>query len=153
MAWVVAAVSVLCTLVVGGVVLVLRRMLRLRREPGTFRCKIRITAGSSLGFKTTWPKLVTRAAWASDVLIVFPRPAAVRMHALAVESAHGFVHTLPRHEVSRLGPDPQALNLILDDGRRLEVAVSSQSRTLLCGPYLVPQAMPNRPNRESRKSD
>jgi hypothetical protein len=29
---------------------------------------------------------------------------------------------------------------------RLEVAASEKARDRLCGPYLVPRAMPNRPN-------
>ncbi len=152
MAWVVATVTALCAFAVCGLALVLRPMLLLRREPDTFRCKIRVSSGWLPSFKTTWPKRVSRAAWASNVLIVFRGPAEIRVHAMEVASAHGAVHTLPRREVARLGPEPLALDLILENGCRLEVAAPARSRTLLCGPYLVPQALPNRPNRRSRRS-
>jgi hypothetical protein len=92
------------------------------------------------------PKRITRAGWARDVLIVFPRPALFRLRTLPVACAQGDIHTLARGEVTRLGRRPVALDLVLDDGPRLEVAASAKARDRLCGPYLVPRAMPNRPN-------
>jgi hypothetical protein len=148
MAWVVATVSVLSTLIVCAAVLVLWRMLQLRRQPGSFRCKIRVLAGWSPGFKTNWPRRVARAMWASNVLIVYPARAVIRVHPVAVTCAHGAVHAVPKHEVTRLGPDPVALDLLLDEGSRLEIAAPAQSRTLLCGPYVVAQVMPNRGSRK-----
>jgi hypothetical protein len=146
MGWIVGTVSAVCAVMVAAAALIAWQMFDARSTHGAFRCKIRISDGSLPGLSRRWPKRITRAAWARDVLIVFPRPAVFRLRTFPVACAQGDVHTLPRGEVTRLGRHPVALDLVLDDGARLEVAASAKARDRLCGPYLVPRAMPNRPN-------
>jgi hypothetical protein len=145
MGWIVGTISALCAFVVAAAVLIGWQRLDARITHRAFRCKIRVSDGSLPGVSQRWPKRITRAAWARDVLIVFPRPALFRLRTLPVACAQGDVHTLPRREVTRLGRNPVALALVLDDGPRLEVAAPAKARERLCGPYLVPRALPNRP--------
>ena len=150
MVWIVAALSALCIFTAAGTALVVRHMIGLRRGYASFRCKIRVRGGWLSGFQTTWPKRISRAMWARDVLIVFRGFGLLKMWPLPVASAEGAVHNLPRSEVSRLGSDPVALVLVLDDGPRLQVAASAEERDLLCGPYLVADAIPDRGSQSSR---
>ena len=131
MVWIVAALTTLCVLTAAGAALVVRHMIGLRRGQMAFRCKIRVRGGWLPGFETTWPKRITRAMWARDVLIVFGGFGLLRMWPLPVASAQGAVHNLPRSEVSRLGSDPIALIVVLDDGPRLEVAASADARAII----------------------
>ncbi len=137
MVWTVAMLS--AVVAVGAALLVLHLVWTHRRS-GRFRCKIRVTGGWVPGYPTTWPKRVSRAEWARDVLIVFRGPASGRAEGLPVACAQGTVRILAGREVSRLGREPVALDLVLDDGPRLEVAAPATARALLCGPYLVAQA-------------
>jgi hypothetical protein len=146
MGWIVGTVSAVGAVIVAVAAVIAWQMLDARVTHGTFRCKIRVSDGTLRGFSPRWPKRITRAGWARDVLIVFPRPALFRLRTLPVACAQGDIHTLARGEVTRLGRRPVALDLVLDDGPRLEVAASAKARDRLCGPYLVPRAMPNRPN-------
>ena len=146
MGWIVGTISAVGAVVVAAAALIAWQMLDARVTHRAFRCKIRVSDGSLSGFSRRWPKRITRAGWARDVLIVFPRPASFRLRMLPVACAQGDVHILTRGEVTRLGRNPVALDLVLDDGPRLEVAASAKAEDRLCGPYLVPRAMPNRPN-------
>ncbi|HZC53621.1 MAG TPA: hypothetical protein VE441_14130 [Mycobacterium sp.] len=145
-----AALGVLCTLVTILLFVLVRHMIWVRREPGLFRCKIRVTNGWLAGYSFDWPKRTNRAVWARDVLILFRGIGRVQMRALPVARAQGDVHILRQDVVSRLGTDPLAVHLVLDDGSRLEVAAPAKARGLLCGPYLVLQVRPNRGPQTSR---
>ena len=136
MAW---AVASLCVLAAIGAGLLAWHLVWTRRQSGLFRCKIRLTHGWLRGYPTTWPKRVTRAVWARDVLIVFRGRAFTRVEGLPVACATGTLRNLNRQDVSRLGRDPVVLDLVLDDGPHLEVAAPAAAQSLLCGPYVVAQ--------------
>lgn len=146
-AWLLGA---LCTFVAVGGLLLTWHVIWTRRQEGLFCCKIRVSDGWHPDFAEAWPKRNVRATWVRDVLIVFHGWAFVRVQGLAIACAQGSVHALPRQSARRLGRHPVALDLVLDEGARLEVAAPMHARTLLCGPFLVPQLLPNRGWKSSR---
>lgn len=148
MAWTV--VAVLAAVVAIGAALIAAQVIWTRRRHDLFRCKIRLAGGWLPGHTTAWPRRATRAMWARDVLIVFRGVAFVRVEALPVACAHGTVHTLARREVSRLGPHPVALDLVLDCGPRFEIAAPESARSQLCGPYVVAEIQADRGSQNSR---
>ena len=147
MVWTVAALSAVVAI---GAILVVSQVVWTRRRHDLFRCKIRLTDGWLPGYRTTWPKRATRAVWARDVLVVFHGVAFVRVEGLPVACAQGSVRTLTRRDVSWLGRNPIALDLVLDCGPRLEVAAPASAQSLLCGPYLVAEVQPDRGSQSSR---
>ena len=143
-------VAVLTGIVAIGAGLLILQLIWTRRRLDLFRCKIRLIDGWLPGYASTWPKLATRAVWEHDVLIVYRGVGVVRVEGLAVACARGTVRTLARREVSRLGRHPVALDLVLDCGPRIEVAVPASAQSQLCGPYLVAEVQADRGSKNSR---
>jgi hypothetical protein len=143
-------VAVLAALVAIGAGLLVLQVVWTRRRLDLFRCKIRLIEGWLPGYSTKWPRLAARATWEHDVLIVYRGLGVVRVEGLPVACAQGTVRTLPKREVSRLGRHPVGLDLVLDCGPRLEVAVPASAQSLLCGPYLVAEVQPDRGSQSSR---
>ena len=144
MAVIAALLGALCTLVTITLLVVALHVIRIRREPGLFRCKVRVTSGWLLGYSGDWPKRANRAVWARDVLLLFRGIGRTHMRTLPVAYAEGDVHKLRQGTVSRLGAYPVALDLVLDEGPLFEVAAPASARAVLCGPYVVPQLQPHR---------
>jgi|SwirhisoilCB3_FD_contig_31_11119310_length_512_multi_3_in_0_out_0_1 hypothetical protein len=140
----IAMLGALCALLAVALLLLARHVRWVRREPGLFRCKVRVVSGWVPDHSATWSRRVRRALWASDVLILFHGIGFLHVTALPVACAKGDLQSMSRRAVSRLGSHPVALHLVLEEGPRLEVAAPAKDRALLCGPYVVPQLQPNR---------
>jgi hypothetical protein len=143
-------VAVLSAIVAVGAGLLVSQVVWTRRRLDLFRCKIRLIDGWLPGYSSRWPRLPARATWAHDVLIVYRGVGFVRVEGLSVACAQGTVRNLAKREVSRLGRHPVALDLVLDCGPRLEVAVPAPAQSLLCGPYLAAEVEADRGSQNSR---
>lgn len=144
------AVSLLGVVVIVCAYLIGSQVAWTYRRDNRFRCKIRLTRGWVPGFDTTWSKRVIRAEWVRDVLLVFRGRAFVRTEGLPVARAEGAVRHLRGGELSRLGRDPVVLDLILDDGARIQIAAPASAQALVCGPYLVAQVQAGRGSQSSK---
>jgi hypothetical protein len=117
---------------------------RFGRDPGVFRCKLRAPGNPSTGLRRCWDRAPRRAVWVHDVLLV--QHGAMRQHIVALPARipEEALHPLPIGDVTGLGSDPQVLPLQLDDGRVVEVAVPTEARPLVVGPFLA-AAIPGLP--------
>lgn len=147
---VVLTVVLLSIVVAVGAVFAVSQIVWMHRREYCFRCKIRLVGGWFPAYSNAWPRRTVRAEWAHDVLIVSRGRVFVRTDWLPTARAEGKLLDLTRREVSRLGPDPTALDVILDNGVRLRVAARAKNESLLCGPYLVAQVEAVRGTRRGR---
>jgi hypothetical protein len=140
----IAMLGTFCALLTVAVLVVWRHVMWVRREPGLFRCRVRVASGWLPGYRTVWSRRARRALWAGDVLVLFRGIGLVQPKPLPVVCARGEVESLSRRAVSRLGSHPVALHLVLEEGVWLEVAAPAEARAQLCGPFVVAQLQPNR---------
>jgi hypothetical protein len=138
MVWIVlAALGVPVWLVVGALGAALWSRRRFKRTPGVFPAKLRVVAGEVDGVGASWPRRPVHARWVHDVLLVHRGLALVRNSALAVTRVSGPLADGVTGELTRLGPSPVVLTLVLDDGARVALAGPAADRDALVGPYGV----------------
>lgn len=121
-----------------GVVLVAERLhwWYFKRFRGAFRCRIRALGAPP----SRWPRLGldwsrrTLARWDGDRLIV--RRGRFRNTRLAARVCGG-VYCVPAWNPDRCGLHPLAIEVVVEDGARLEVAAPNTARLDLVGPYLA----------------
>jgi hypothetical protein len=137
----------------GAALLGLSIRLRFARTPGAFRCKVRVPRTlrrphqrlePPAGFGTRWGHRRTRAVWVHDVLLVQHGLLGQRVVALPVRTPDEVIRSAPADVVPGLGPSPQVLRLRLDEGPPVEVATTSEARSLVVGPFMA-AAIPGLP--------
>jgi hypothetical protein len=113
---------------------------RFVRVGGAFRCKVR-AAGDA---PAPWPRLRRRwsrrrmlARWVDSVLVVRRGPIIGRTVSLPAQVSRDGPYGLPRWEPRRCGRRPLAVELVVSDGSRVEVAAPEAARFDLVGPYLA----------------
>ena len=121
-------------LVTGGLAYALWSRHRVNRHPGVFRCRVR-RAGAVDGSR--WSRTRRHARWAHDVLLVHRGLALARCEPVLVAGLTGPVRTLA---VKGLGDRPMLLQLLLEDGRLVELATSSGDVVPAMGPF-VPRSL------------
>jgi hypothetical protein len=123
-------------LLVPVLLLALLASARFPGDAGTFVCKLRPAPLEGLP-APRWPRRRARARWTHDVLLVRQGPLPVRVRVLAVRTPEERLRVTWRREVRRLGAEPLAVVLRLDDGRLIEVAAPAKARTELVGPFFA----------------
>jgi len=145
----VAAVIVLACLaaavvgvVVGAVLSAWATRRRLSAQPETFRCKLACAPATDDGADVRWPRAVSHASWAHDVLVVSAGRLHTAVRAIGVHFAEGPIEQ--RTRPGGFGKQPVILALQLDDGTRMWLASRRRDRLLAAGPFLAAIAMSER---------
>lgn len=130
---------------------------RFARVEGSFPCKVRaLGAPSGLWprLRQDWPRRRAWARWIGGSLVARQGLLRTRTVALTVRVADDGIRRVPAYEVRRCGRCPLAVELVLPDGSRVEVAAPGSARIALVGPFLAAavQALPQAPSgRHERK--
>jgi hypothetical protein len=123
---------------------------RFVRAGGAFRCKIRATGERPL----SWPRLRRRwsrrmwARWVDSALVVRRGPILARSVTMPARVCQNGVYTVPPWDPKRCGRQPLAVELVVPDFTRVEVAAPEAARLNLVGPYLAAaiHELPRAPN-------
>jgi hypothetical protein len=152
------AVAAACAgVLLGGIGTGLRTRSRFARTAGAFRCRLRMSDAAKAplrppGIGARWGRRRS-AVWVHDVLLVQHGLFGQHLTAVPVRIPEDAIRPVPHEVPRRLGPNPQALRLRLDDGPVVEIATTSDSRSLIAGPFLaaaipgLPTAPADRPPR------
>jgi hypothetical protein len=136
MIWIaLAALSMPLWLVVGALAVSLWSRRAVKRTPGVFPAKLRVTSGDVAGLGMSWPRRVTYARWLHDVLLVHRGLALARTTELSVASVAGPLVTTISGGITRLGPLPVVLTMSLDSGATAELAGRATHSEALVGPF------------------
>jgi hypothetical protein len=130
--WIIlAALGIPIWMVLGGLAASLMSRRSFKRRDGVFPAKLRVVSGEVATLKDSWPRRPGYARWVHDVLLVQHGLALLRTEALGVTSANS-----PRDadDISGLGDAPLVVTLELDGGASVELATSSEFRTVVVGP-------------------
>lgn len=132
----------------GGIGTGLRTSFRFTRTAGAFRCRLRMSDAAKPplrppGITARWGRR-RHAVWVHDVLLVQHGLVGQHITAVPVRIPEDAIRPVPYKVPRRLGPDPQALRLRLDDGPLVEIATTGESRSLIAGPFLA-AAIPGLP--------
>jgi hypothetical protein len=118
--------------------LVFGRRRWLKRQPGEFPGKIRVSSGHIDGLGPKWRRGSGR--WVRDVLVWSKAPLMFRNELVPVDRLSGD-HQADAGEVKRLGDKPIVIEFA-SDGARIEVAAKGEHRALVSGPLTMPPAPP-----------
>jgi hypothetical protein len=102
-----------------------------KRQPGAFRCAIRVANGEVAGLRPKWGR--GYGHWVRDVLVWTKGPFLFRNELVAADDLQEHRPALPG-EVKRLGDDP-AVICVRAGSAAIEVAAHSHDAELLVGPY------------------
>jgi hypothetical protein len=131
--WIIlAALGIPIWLVLGGLAASLMARRSFKRRAGVFPAKLRLVSGEVATLKDSWPRRPGYARWVHDVLLVQHGVALQRTEALGVTSASS---SRSANDIRGLGDDPLVVTLELDSGASVELAASSEFRTVVVGPF------------------
>jgi hypothetical protein len=127
-----ATLGVPLWLIVGALGAALWSRRNVRRAPGVFPCKVRISSGPEGPGK--WTRSTAHARWVHDVLLVHVGLALVRFQALPVAAVDA--PFAPTSDVKlKGGDDVVSASLRLDDGSVVEIAGLRSAAAMLLGPF------------------
>ena len=116
------------------------RRRRVTRADGTFRCRVRLSAGRC----AHWPRLRRRwsrrrfwARWVGHELVVRRRPLVLSAVRLPGRVRADGAYRVSARAVKGCGYRPLAVELEFADGSRIEIAAADRNRLPLVGPYLA----------------
>lgn len=131
------ALGVVACLVAGVVLALAPARRRFQRQPGTFRCNLRVQSGVVPGLGERWPRGASYAVWAHDSLVVCRGRWRVSTLVLPTSAAEGSLETADGGLPTSRSTGAVALTLRLDSGSRVRVVAPADERSKLAGPYLV----------------
>ena len=117
---------------------------RFARQPGTFRCNVRVRDCGPRAVSRRWSRVSTWALWTHDVLMIHRGVLRPRVLVFPVRFPDGQMVQAIAEEIAGLGLDPLLFVLRCDDETLIEIAASGVDRTLLAGPFLA-AAIPGLP--------
>ena len=104
------------------------------RKIGGFSCRARLREGkieATPGFRNSWKSCL--AVWVHDVVIMYTGRGQIRMVPLPVAAVGGPPKPIDPNQVKRLGDKPFMVDLLLDGGQVVELAVREENRDRLLG--------------------
>jgi Protein of unknown function (DUF2550) len=128
-----AVLGVDLSVIVALMAAVLARKRWVSRQPGAFKGAIRVIEGEVPGLKAKWKRGYGR--WIRDILIWTNKPFLFRNEVVLADGLAGEVRAAKPGEVKRLGKQPTAVPLAVEDDTRIEVAVAADERERAPGPF------------------
>lgn len=132
--------SSMSLMLVGMALFARRRRRRFCSVGEVFQCKIRACGDPPSEWprlRREWPRRPVQARWLGDALIVRRGPFSWSDVCLTACVHSDQIQNVPTWDVTRCGPDPISVELLVTDGSRVEVAAAATARLVLVGPYLA----------------
>ena len=144
--------TVVISVALTGAALSRRQRRRFEVAGDLFACRVRLVSGSPPGWSTRWDRSRAHGLWVHDVLLVQRGRWFPQLVALPVRLPEDSIRPADRKEFRRLGLNPVAIDLRLDDGALVTVAAGKWHRTELAGPFLAAAvaSLPPRPQERYR---
>jgi hypothetical protein len=112
---------------------VLTRKRWVTHQPGAFKGAIRVTEGDVHGLGVKWQRGYGR--WVRGILVWTKTPFFFRNELVLADALAGQARDAKPGEVRRLGKHPAVVELGVDGGARIEVAVAADGRERAAGPF------------------